>query len=90
MVLEIKLPAEGIETEVLRPRLFISKPTRQLRNENLLAQFLQDFADVLLRVTLRNAARIREYHPRVRRPSRFFLTALSNARPTLCSSLLFC
>jgi hypothetical protein len=25
-----------------------------LRNENLLAQFLQDFADVLLRVTLRD------------------------------------
>jgi hypothetical protein len=37
MVLEIKRTAENIETEVLRPGLFISKPTRQLRNENLLA-----------------------------------------------------
>ena len=48
-VRQIKPPAEGIEPEVLRPGLFISEPTRQLRNENLLAQFLQYFADVLLR-----------------------------------------
>src|SRR5664280_3580769 len=54
MVLEIKPPAEDIEPEVSRPGLFISEPTRQLRHENLLAQFLQDFADVLLRVTLRD------------------------------------
>jgi hypothetical protein len=38
----------------LRPGLFVSEPTCQLRSENLLAQFLQDFADVLLRVTLRD------------------------------------
>ena len=54
MVLEIKPTAEDIEPEVSRPGLFISEPTRQLRNENLLAQFLQDFADVLLRVTFRD------------------------------------
>src|ERR1022692_2828049 len=54
MVLEIKPTVEGTEPEVLRPELFISEPTRQLRNENLLAQLLQDFADVLLRVTFRD------------------------------------
>ncbi len=54
MVLEIKPTAEDIEPEVLRPGLFLSEPTRQLRHENLLAQFFQDFADVLFRVTLRN------------------------------------
>ena len=54
MVVEIKPTAEGIEPEVSRPGLFSSEPTRQLLHENLLAQFLQDFADVLLRVTLRD------------------------------------
>src|ERR1019366_10123801 len=54
MVLEIKPTAEDIEPEVSRPGLFSSEPTRQLRHENLLAQFLQDFADVLFRVTLRD------------------------------------
>jgi hypothetical protein len=44
MVLEIKPTAEDIEPEVSRPGLFIAEPTRQLRNENLLAQFAQDFA----------------------------------------------
>ena len=43
MVLEIKPTAEDIEPEVSRPGLFISEPTRQLHNENLLAQFLQDW-----------------------------------------------
>ena len=54
MVLEIKPTAEDIEPEVSRPGLLVSEPTRQLRHENLLAQFLQDFADVLFRVTLRD------------------------------------
>jgi hypothetical protein len=47
MVLETKPTAEDIEPEVSRPSRFISKPTRQLLHENLLAQFAQDFADVL-------------------------------------------
>ena len=34
---EIKPTAEGIDLEVSRPGPFISEPTRQLRNENLLA-----------------------------------------------------
>src|ERR1019366_3507831 len=54
MVLEIKPTAEDIEPEVSRPGLFSSEPTRQLCHENLLAHFPQDFADVLLRVTLRD------------------------------------
>src|ERR1035438_6061540 len=54
MVLEVKPTAEDIEPEVLRPALFISEPTRQSRHENLLAQFAQDFADVLFRVTFRD------------------------------------
>ena len=52
MVLEIKPTAEGIESEVLRPGLFNPEPTRQLRNENLLAQFAQDFVNILFRITL--------------------------------------
>jgi hypothetical protein len=54
MVLEIKPTAENIEPEVLRPGLFISAPTRQLRNENLLAQLAQDFVTILFRITLRD------------------------------------
>ena len=54
MALEIKPTAEDIETEVLRPGLFISEPTRQLRNENLPAQFAQDFVNILFRITLRD------------------------------------
>src|ERR1035438_4585261 len=54
MVLEIKPTAEGIEPEVLRPGLFLSEPTRQLRHENLFAQFAQDFVNILFRVTFRD------------------------------------
>src|ERR1022692_3158003 len=54
MALEIKPTAEDIEPEVWRPGLFISEPTRQLRNENLLAQFAQDFVNILFRITLRD------------------------------------
>src|ERR1039457_6882630 len=46
MVLEIKPTTEDIEPEISRPSLFISEPTRQLRNENLLAQFAQDFVNI--------------------------------------------
>ena len=54
MVLEIKPTAEDIKTAVTRPSAFIREPTRQLLDENLLAQFLQDSPDVLFRVTLRD------------------------------------
>src|ERR1039457_5229249 len=45
MMLEIKPTAEGIEPEVSRPGLFISEPTRRLRNENLLAQLTSNRAN---------------------------------------------
>jgi len=49
MVLEIKPTAEDIKTAVRRPGAFIREPTRQLLDKNFLAQFLQDFPDVLFR-----------------------------------------
>lgn len=52
MVLEIKPTAEDIKTAVRRPSAFIREPTRQLPDKNFLAQFLQDFPDILFRVTL--------------------------------------
>ena len=42
MVLEIKPTAEDIETAVLTPSRRIGEPTRQLFDENSLAQFAQD------------------------------------------------
>jgi len=54
VVLEIKPTAEDIEPEVSRPGLFSSEPTRQLFHENLLAQFAQDFVNILFRVTFRD------------------------------------
>lgn len=42
------------ETSVTRPGAFLGEPTRQLLDENLLAQFPQDIADVLFRVTFRD------------------------------------
>ena|ERR1035437_6096261 len=57
MVLEVKPTAEDIETAFTRPGPFIGKPTRQLLDENLLAQFPQNIADVLFRVTFRNQGR---------------------------------
>src|SRR5271169_1232673 len=52
MVLVVEPAAEDIQTAVRRPSLFIGEPTRQLLTEDLLAQLLQDFADVIFRVTL--------------------------------------
>jgi hypothetical protein len=54
MVLEIKPTAENIETSVTRPSAFLGEPTRQSLDENLLAQFPQNIADVLFRVTFRD------------------------------------
>jgi hypothetical protein len=54
MVLEVKPPAEGVEIEVYGPGRFIREPTRQLLNENLVAHFSQDVADIGIRVTLRD------------------------------------
>src|ERR1039457_3483803 len=61
MVLEIKPTAENIEPEVLRPGLFISEPTRQLRNKNLLAQFAQDFVNILSLVTILSGCEINNF-----------------------------
>ena len=54
MVLQIKPTAEGIKTAVSRPSLFIGEPTRQLLDENFLAQIPQDLMNVFFRVTLRD------------------------------------
>jgi hypothetical protein len=52
MVLEIKPTAEDIETAVLSPSRRIGEPTRQLFDENSLAQFAQDVRNVLVSITL--------------------------------------
>jgi hypothetical protein len=49
MVLEIKPTAEDIETAVLSPSRRIGEPTRQLFDENSLAQFAQDVRNVLVK-----------------------------------------
>ena len=54
MVLEVKPTAEDIETAVLRPSRRIGEPTRQLFDENFLAQLAQDVRNVLVGITLRD------------------------------------
>jgi hypothetical protein len=55
VVLEIKPTAEDIEPEVSRPGLFssVNQPAN-CSHENLLAQFAQDFVNILFRVTFRD------------------------------------
>ena len=47
MMFKIKPAAENLETTVLRPSRLISVPTIELVDENLLAQFLQNFRNLL-------------------------------------------
>jgi hypothetical protein len=54
MVLEVKPTAEDTETAVLRRSRRIGELTRQLFDENFLAQLAQDVRNVLVSITLRD------------------------------------
>ena len=51
MVLNIKPTAEQLVTAIRWPCRLISEPTLQLLNKDLFAQLLQNFANVVLRIT---------------------------------------
>ena len=52
MVLEVEPTAEDLEATILRPSRSIVEPTRQLLDENLLAELAQGLVDLSVRVTL--------------------------------------